>query len=869
MKIKPPKYPLSFFRWFCNPEYVEDLEGDLLERFKKRAREKKPAKWLFALEVLKLFRPEIIKPVSGKKLNYYGMLKHHFKTGWRHLLRKKSFSLINITGLSTGAAVCLLTLIFYRYETSFDHHHKLSNQTYRVVQQTQLPDTELHWGTTAYPLATALRNDFPDFEFVTQTSGPVKRLFSYKRPGGKKVIFDEQYVLFADNFYTQTFDFEWLAGTPGAALKEPNAVVISERIAEKCFGRNYNPSDAIGEILMINDQDQLVVTGVIKNNRPMVNLKSNMIVSYEFFKKQNPYRAGNWSGNYRGTTFVVLDEQKQLTNIKATINDWKGKYLKPEDNERISYALQPLKEIHTETKYGSTPQGYQISRRTLDASLIVAFFILTIAIINFINLVTANASLRSKEVGIRKVIGGGKKVLLSQFITENMILVSIAFFVAIGISYFMLDFINDFLAIINLNLTIHPLDIIVALAFCLLVALFATIYPSILLSSFPPIKALGNKGIGTIKGIRFRKGLTFFQFTIVQVFVIAAIIVGLQLNYFDSKSLGFNSEKIVSVYLPDFDKKDVFSNRLLALGGVSQISIGSGPPMAVENFSLGTRYREPHQPENDGMRAEMKIIDSTYLDLYDIPMIAGRNIRENKRRFDEFIINRKLAGTLKWTPEEAIGKRLTINEGEATIVGVVENFHNQSLQKDLTPVVLMNWQAFQWNAFVKIRSFSTLIEIEEIWKNQFPEKIFNYYIIDDSMEKEYIIEKLIFTGFKFFSILVILIACLGLFGLISFMTHQKTKEIGIRKVLGASVAEVLILFNKQFSFLILLAFIASAPIVWYFMDQWLATFEYSISMNPWMFLGGGLVTFMLGSSVAILKSYKAAITNPVEALKDE
>ena len=865
MNKTPPKYLLGFFRWFCNPEYVEDIEGDLLERFAKR-----PTAWRFFLEVLKLLRPSLIKPLSGyQKLNYYGMFKHNIKIGWRSIVRKKSFALINIAGLSTAAAVCLLSLIFYRYETGFDSHHRLGEQTFRVVQKTERPETTLYWGTTAYPLAGALRNDFPDFGQVTQTAGPMNRLFSYTRGNGKKILFEEPFVLFADQYYPQTFDFEWVVGDPKTALQEINAVVLTELVAEKCFGKGYDPADVVDEVIMLNNKDALLVKGIIKSNKPNINLKANMLVSYEFFKKNNPYPANNWSGNYRGTTFVVLNDPAQNNEVERKINDWKSKYLNEDDNQIISYALQPLSEIHTDTKYGSTPQGYQIPLKTLNISLGVAAFILLIAIINFINLVTANASIRSKEVGVRKVIGGSKRIIISQFVTENTLLVSIAFTLAIAIAYFALEYLNEFLSIIHLNLSIQIWDVLVALIFCLFVALLATIYPSFVLSSFNPIQALYKRNAGAGKGSLLRKGLTFFQFTIVQVFLIAAIIIGHQLDYFDSKSLGFDSERIISIPVPSFHQKDVFVNELLSMSEVNQVSVSSGPPMSVENFALGTRYREPHQEVNAGMGAEMKIIDSTYLALFDLSIIAGRNIRENKSRFDEFIITRKLAESLNWTPSEAIGKRLMINEGEATIVGVIDDFHNHSLQHEFTPVVLMNWEAFQWKAYIRVGASSAIIPIEQLWRKHFPEAIFNYSFVNDLMEKEYVIEKLIFTGFKFFSVLVIIIACLGLFGLVSFITLQRTKEVGIRKVLGASVSEILFLFTRQFTVLILIAFVFSAPIAWYMMDQWLNTFTYKVSIAAWMFVVGGLVTFILGSVVTVLKSYRTALLNPAETLKDE
>ena len=327
MNKKPPIWPLRFFRWFCHPDYVEDLEGDLLERFEKSYRSRRLSGWLFTREVLRLFRPGIIRNPGGtKKLNYYGMIRHNLRIGWRSMIRKKSFSFINIIGLSTAASVCLLTFIFYQYETSFDGHHEKAAQIYRVVQETKRPDATLYWGTTAYPLAAALRSDFTHFPLVSQAAGPMEPQIRYVRANTKKVLFEEPFVLFADQQYAQMFDFEWIAGDPNTALLEPNAVVLTQKIAEKCFGKDFDPSDAMGEILQLNSTDPLVVRGIIKNTRPNINLKANMLVSYEYFKNNNAYQAGNWSGNYRGTTFVVLPDEKQRASIEMEINDWKGKY---------------------------------------------------------------------------------------------------------------------------------------------------------------------------------------------------------------------------------------------------------------------------------------------------------------------------------------------------------------------------------------------------------------------------------------------------------------------------------------------------------------------------------------------------------------
>lgn len=864
MNKKPPKYPLQFFRWFCNPDYAEDIEGDLLERFEKR-----PSRLFFTMDVLRLFRPGIIKPSSGgENLNYYGMIKHHLKSGWRNTWRNKSNALINITGLSTGVAVCLVTLIFFRYETSFDSYHELSDQTYRVVQRTERADAELFWNTTAYPLAAALRNDFPDFVDVTQTAGPMKRLFKLEDEN-KDIRFEEDHVLFVDHRYPQVFDFDWLAGDPETALTNPNAVVISEQIAKKCFGENFDPSYSIGHTLLLNNRDPLQITGIIKSPPSNSTLKGNMLVSYEFFKKHNPYPTGNWGGNYRGTTFLVLNQTTDKQAVVTKINEWKKKYLSKEDDEIISYNLQPLEEIHTETKYGTAPNSYQISKGMLHTSLVVAAFILLIAIVNFVNLVTARASTRSKEVGIRKAIGGSKGALLSQFLVENSILVILSIGIAMMLAVILLDEVNRLLEGIGIGLTFQAIDLIIGFGICFVTILISSLYPSYVLSSYKPVEISGIGSKGNMKGLGFRKGLTFTQFTLVQIFIISALVVGAQLRYFNSKSLGFESDQIVMVPIPSADKVDLFKSLVSEQASITGASIGSGPPMAVEDFALGTTYRLPHQEKNDGMSAEMKIADPDYLSLYSMELIAGRNFVENKNRFDEFIINRRMASSLGWSPDEALGQKLAINEGEAVVVGVVEDFHNHSLQYEITPVVLLNWEGWRWQGFIKINSYDGLIATEETWETLFPDQIFSYRFLDNSIANEYIIEQMIYKGFRFLSILVIIVGCLGLIGLVSFITIQKTKEIGIRKVLGASIGQILMMFTKNFALIILAGFVLASPIVYFSMDQWLSTFVYQVPLSFEFFVAGGLVTLMLGILVSVTRSLKAAKANPVESLRNE
>lgn len=867
--IQPPKWPLAFLRFFTRKEYLEEIEGDMEEVFydmlEKNSRRKAIRIYLF--EVLKLFRPNLLRRLHGlNKFSNYLLLTHYFKIGWRSIKKEKVSSLINISGLTIGLTVCLVLFVFVNYESGFDHFHKLADRTYRVVQHTQYPEEELHWNTTAYPLATALREDFQGLELVTQTAGPFERMFSVEGENAETRLFEHDFVLFADEFYPKVFDLEWVSGNRETALSDPQSVVLTERIAMLYFN---DVTKAVGKTIMLNSKDALKVTGVVRNARGNSNLRYDMIVSYKFFKLHNDYFANNWGGNYGGTAFVVLPAEVAKTEFESSLVSWKEKYLDEQDNPRINYYLQPLKSVHTESLYGSSPGGYIIPKMLLDSALFVAIFILAIAIVNFVNLVTSRAGTRSREVGIRKAIGGSRTNLIKQFIFENVILVVITLGLSVFSAQIILNLLNDSFSIINLQLELDWSDASLLLGIGFTTILLSTVYPALVLSSYNPMQALKNEV--AFGGARFRKFLSGFQFTIVQVFIIASLIVSSQMDHFKNIDLGFTSESVLIAPIPNYDRLEVFKSSLLSDSQFESVSFGSGPPMAVNGLQLGTTFRLPSQSEMEGFHGEMKIGDANYLDFFDLELIAGRNFRENKQRFDEFIVNETVLKVLKWTTEEALGKQLTINEGEATIVGVVKDFHNNSLQNEVSPVILMNWTYFLNKAFVRSAGSNTsqLIKLEETWKETFPKSVYSYEFLNDSIEREYALEQLIFKGFTIFSVLVVLIGSLGLFGLMSFITIRKTKEVGIRKVLGASIPQIVLFFSKEFTALIVVAFVVASPIAYFFMQKWLQDFVYRIDLSIWMFVTGGLLTLVVASIASFFQIAKAVTINPVETLRSE
>ncbi len=801
------------------------------------------------------------------------MIRSYLKIAFRNINKNKVNSLINIVGLSIGITCCIIIIIFVNYESNFDSRHSHSALTYRVVQHTKMPEQTLHWNTTAYPLAEALRNDFPELEMVTQSAGPVNRMFSVEGRNGNIFRFEENFVLFVDSYYPRVFDLEWIQGSPESALKDPNSIVLTENIAEKIFGDiTLSKPSILGKVIILNGKDPLTITGVVKNPPGNTNLQFNLLIPYEFFKMHNVYQTNNWSGNYQGTTFLVLPDKNIKDDVQDKIAGWKKKYLKPEDDNRISYELQPLSESHTETLYGSSPGGYTMPRYLLQTAYFVALFILIIAIVNFVNLTTAQATSRAKEVGIRKTVGSTRLDLIRQFTFENTVLVIISLALSTVSVHFLISQLNDHLSIINLQLSFEWSNAgLIILIGCLTIIL-AAFYPAFVLSSFKPIQAIKDKiSTGNKSGLTFRKSLTVFQFLIVQLFVIAAMVVAIQMDYFRSKELGFSSEAVISTPVPEFNKIEVFKNSLLQNNKISNVAIGSGPPMAVDGFMLGTTFRLPHQSKEEAQESEMKIGDLNYLDFFDLQLIAGRNFRTTKQAFDEFIVNEKLLKSMGWTPEEAISKKLVINEGEAIIVGVVKDFHNNSLQNEITPCIIMNWNYFQDQAFIKVENTSSgyLPAIREIWEEVFPTSVYRYGFVDDSIEREYQLESLVFNGFTLFSILAITIGCLGLFGLVTFATEQRVKEIGIRKVLGSTVTQIVTMLTRDYVSLVLISCFIAFPIGFYLTNKWLQNFAYGIDTHWWIFALAGFITILIAFITVSFKSIRSALANPVKSLRSE
>ncbi|WP_128546000.1 ABC transporter permease [Larkinella soli] len=815
------------------------------------------------------------------------MLGNYLKIGLRNLWKNRSYGFINVLGLALGMTCCLLIVLFIRYELGFDRFHTNADRIFRVVEHSRKADGVQYWSTTAYPLAQAIRREIPGVS-VTQTAGPDMRIISSTDGRGNVNRFEEKRVMFADENYLNTFDFSaafpeglWLAGDPKTAFRPVNAVVLTRKMAERYFpGAGGNFAGLIGKTLTLNNSDPLTVTGVIRTPPRNTNLLFDILINFRFFEKNNPFQVTNWSGNYQGTTYLTLPEGADPAAFEGQLKGIQKKYQNAEDQRRISYFLQPLREIHTGTLYGGSLGRYVISRSVLAGLAVLAVFLVLIGAFNFINLSVAQAIGRRKEVGIRKVIGSTRAQLFMQFIGESLLMAAVAGVVS-------LLALNALLPLLNRSFTLIDLDLRpdaglwgFGAGLVGVVALLAGGYPAFVLSGFQPIKALKNAFDGPQKGFSLRQGLIVLQFCITYGLLVGTLVVARQMDFFRNKELGFTKEAVLTLNGPrnqQISKMEVFRERLLENPAVREVSFATGAP--TTNNHYGTDFRLKSEPETMNRQAEMKVVDLRYQSLFGLRMVAGHwftrtNVVRDGQRFNGFVINETMAKMLGLRPEAAVGQTVVINEGEAPVLGVVKDFHNTSLQKPIEPCVMMVWNTgFFEELHLKLASSAnlpqTLGAIARTWKQVFPEDVFQYTFLDDSLARNYLIEQLVFDAFRVFAAISIFISCLGLFGLITFAAARRTKEIGVRKVLGASVAGIVALLSKDFLKLVLVAIALGTPVAWYGMHRWLEHFTYRIEVEGWMFAGAGLAAVGIALATVGIQSVRAALMNPVKSLKNE
>ena len=794
------------------------------------------------------------------------MIKNYLKIALRNLYRNKAYTSINVWGLALGLTCGILIFSLVKYHLSFDNFHANSNRIYRFV-------TEQHRDEISYrpnvpnPFGKVFRDDYTFGEKVARiaTFGPEmitiqsgNKIYKYKEENG---------VAFTESEFFDIFNYTLLHGNKKTALVEPNTAILTEKMARKYFGKE-NP---INKTFRVDNRIDFKITGVLKDLPKNTDRKTEIYLSYASLKAYNEWYASDdsWGGlSSPMQCFVLLRPNISPRQVEMVLPAYVKKY-RPTNKNVHHYKLQPLADIHFNAKY----DGVMEKKNLWVLSFIGVFLIIT-ACVNFINLATAQAFKRSKEVGVRKVLGSLRGQLFWQFIAETGLITVIATGMAIGLSLLTLPYVNEwFSSQMDLNFVSDwRLWIFISLL-ALLVTFFAGSYPGIILSGFKPILALKSKITQSNAGaFNTRRGLIITQFAISQLLVIGMIVIVLQMRYAKQSDLGFRKDGIVMVPVgsdAESTTRNTLKNRLLQINGVKNVSLCYAAPAGQNNWHTSIKY--DNRAEEEPFRVNHKAADDQYLSTFELKLIAGRNLLPSDTT-KEFLVNETLARKLNASPQELLGKKLTVSGKSGPIVGIVKDFHDQSFHEDINAVCLTTHQQNYDSYAIKIdlvNVTTTLSAIEKIWSDMHPDHIYEHQFLDEHIASFYETEELMLNLIQAFSLIAIFIGCLGLYGLISFMAVQKTKEIGIRKVLGGSVSHILWIFGKEFSRLILIAFFVAAPIAWWLMNNWLQDYKFRIPISPWIFILSISISIIIAAVTVGYISVRAAIANPIKSLRTE
>lgn len=808
------------------------------------------------------------------------MIQNYFKTAWRSLMRNKSYAAINIIGLSVGIAACTLIFLIIQFETSFDTFHTKKDKIYRVITAFHNPDGINLSSGVPLPISEGLRLDFPQLKQVAQVMQNDGSHYSIGNTSkGEQVKkFKEDWAYYIEPQFFQIFDYVWLAGDKKTALSEPYTVVLSRDEANKFFG---NWHDAIGKVIKYENKTDLKVTGIIENTPPNTDIPMKLIISFATMRAKGSDYYGNlhdWVSTFGDNScFVVLPDNMNQAQYDQNLKAFVKKH-KPADYVKDGFQLQPLREMHYNTDvnvYG----GHPFSKQLLNVISLIGLFLLLIACVNFINLATAQAVNRSKEVGIRKVLGSNRKQLVMQFISETLIITLFAVVLAIGIAEAARPMLNHLLEIeLSSNFFIDPVFLTFLITTIVCVTLLSGFYPALVLSGFNPIEALKNRiKASKASGISLRRTLVVIQFMIAQFLVIGTLVIIYQMDYFRNKALGFEKEAILTVPFPgdsiNRSKINTLRDQLLQQPGIKDVSFSFASPS--DNNGWNSDFKFNNAAKQTDFSANLKWADAEYFKLYNIQFVAGQPY-EKSDTIKAYVVNETLIHKLGISdPKNAIGKYIKLWDDKkkyAPIVGVVKDFNIGSLKNAIPPVLMSSWKGVYQKLNIKIAPKNvnqTLASIERLWNSTYPDGIYEYQFLDEKIANFYKSEAELSQLYKIFAGIAIFISCLGLYGLVSFMAVQRTKEVGIRKTLGASVGHIVYLFSKEFTILILVAFVISAPIGYYFMHKWLQDFTYRIPIGPDIFIFAIVASIAIAWVTVGYKAVKAALANPVKSLRSE
>lgn len=803
------------------------------------------------------------------------MFKILIKTSIRNITRNGANSFINLMSLIIGITISVVIYTFLHYQFTFDHHHTNADRVYRVNFV-----SEQDWGTnynsqTPEPLHKVLRADYPQIEAVSRTVGPMEtNIFigenKYAQPN----------ILFIDQYFTQLFDQEWVSGSPEEVFKDPRAVVLTESIALKLFGTQ----DPIGKTLNFNRSVDGIVRGIIKDTRMKTNLPYVMLAHIDMMKQiEEFFVRDSWGAMSIGTTWLLLPENVEPAPLANQLQDIivkNAEAIGPDAEKIFRFELGGLKGIHTDDRFGNGV-NYIIDNDMIYLLVVIGVIILLTCCINFVNLSTAQALKRSKEVGVKKVLGSTRSHLSKQFFMELGVLTFLAAFISLWLAELLLHQVNQLISLVTLDLALEWESVAFTLALVIIVTIVAGLYPVGILTRFNTVEAL-RSNVNSSRGKKafIRNGLLTFQFVISQILVILLLVFASQFNYIKNADLGFETDNImmVSRFLPGgwaIQKStiDAAKTRLMENPNVEAVSFGTGGPNA--KFAWATSVKDPLDASGKEIDTDYKLVDIDYKDLFGLKIVAGSWF--TPANYQDTVLNvivtELMVKKLGWeSNEETIGKKLITNGRRSRVVGVLADFHSDNLKSQIRPSVFEPQRTGYNQGFIKFREGS-YAEVVNHYKavalamnvDHTPE----YRSFTDELALDYQVDELAFKFINFTTILALVIGCLGLYSLITYIAQQKTKEIGIRKVIGANVNSLMIMLSSRFVLVTLLASLLAAPFGYWLAQVWLQGFAYSTTISPIIFVLAFLSTTVIAFGSVSYRAYKAATINPVKSLRYE
>lgn len=798
------------------------------------------------------------------------MLTHYFMLSLRRMWRQRQVNMIRIISLSLGLASGLVIFLVVNYMFSFDRHHPHMDRSFWVVTDVKRENV-MQTDAAPRPLAEVLRRDYPFIESATRLETVFGRTMSVSdgKKGWVKKFNEARNICFAEPQYFNHFLVEWISGNPKTALTSPNTIVISERYARKYFDQ----AEPIGRTLRFDNRVDLTVTGIIKNPPANTQLRYDALISYATLPGLEQSGAMlDWEG-LQSMCFVLLRDGASPQQLASTLDKVRKENLSTEKAAHFAYHLLPLAELNHE-RSGMAP------RPVLYALIAVGILLVLAACINYINLATAQALQRSREVGVRKVVGSNQWQLVKQFLLETALLTSIAVVIALILTQLAMPLVNQTLAkqVDMLHPAISILDLLKAKSlqwFSALIAsvvLLAGLYPAWVLSRFNPVKALaGQLSTRTVGSFTIRRTLITGQFILSQLFLIIVLVITAQLRHMQKVDWGFRHERMLTVWLspPNPVPYDQLRQSWLQLPGVESVTFGSDPPASPYNRPTPFNYHIASKPEP--FETRLRAADEHYLAAFGLSLVAGRNFRSGDTTAQEVMVNETLVRQLGVSPVSAVvGKRMWIKDADRMIVGVVKDFRSGDLHQPILPVTIVHDLGHTNMAILTLTAASpqtTHKSIQRVWDETLPDKVYKADNLDDLLGSFFDMERLLAGFVQTFAFLAMAMSCIGLYGLVTFMAEGRAKEIGVRRILGARTQQLLWLFGKEFGRLIIFGFLVAAPLGWWLMGSWLQQYAHRIALSGWLLAATLGLTMLITATTILGHALKAAVANPVKFLR--